>query len=445
MVRVYSATFTPRARCSSVRLAAGLARAARADRRRCSPRAPPAPRRSAIPLGAPLPAGLHLAYPWLYVVLAPLFTPVGRRLDAQHDAGCGAFSPASLVLYVAWRLARVLWRRLAWSDAPPIRGAAAPGARAAGRRRSRPWPLFIAGGLLWHRPMARLAGAGAGQPSCSTCTATPTSPTTCGARSCAASTPRPTCRWHGRAGFDAFFVTDHNTVGGPVRTAGAAGRSVPASRSARGRRTSSCWATRCRWTSAATTARSTRSARCWPTSDSAYGALSVLSLPEYERNHADRLDSLIAAGRGRLRDRERLAQGQRDLARAARLGDRAGAAHQPLRRGRERQPRLGRHQHGLESHADAGAAADRRRGLRRAAGRASAAASARRGSSSATGSAPTARWPAWLTPVGVVWETWRGDELAAHGRLARLDLAPVGGLAAGDILNAPLIHPGSPP
>src|SRR6185312_4133767 len=61
-------------------------------------------------------------------------------------------------------------------------------------------------------------------------------------------------RWHGRAGFNVVFITDHNVVSRESREAsresGVGGRPVqppaPAWRSARGGHTSSCWATRCR-------------------------------------------------------------------------------------------------------------------------------------------------------------------------------------------------------
>ena len=65
------------------------------------------------PLGAPLPAGLHLGYPWLYVALAPLFS-LWDGVSMLSLSRLRAFLTSILVLYLAWRLARMLWRRLAW-------------------------------------------------------------------------------------------------------------------------------------------------------------------------------------------------------------------------------------------------------------------------------------------------------------------------------------------
>ena len=105
-------------------------------------------------------------------------------------------------------------------------------------------------------------------------------------------------RWHNRAGFDAVFITDHNTVAGlkvhnqtpnqPVVCPGIEvsawrahivllGDSLPVDRT-RYNRSLDALLTLLR------------------VSDSTYGALSVASLPEYRRNHWGRLDTLVAAG-----------------------------------------------------------------------------------------------------------------------------------------------------
>ena len=128
---------------------------------------------------------------------------------------------------------------------------------------------------------------------------------------------------------------------------------------------------------------------CCAVSDSAYGARSVASLPEYERNHWARLDSLVAAGLDGFEIVNASSQGERAVPGPPRQRDRAGPAHRPLRRRRERQPRLGRHQHGLESGAGPvlGSHARQRSATGSSAG--STRAWGRSRSSSATGSVPT--------------------------------------------------------
>jgi hypothetical protein len=104
-------------------------------------------------------------------------------------------------------------------------------------------------------------------------------------------------RWHRRAGFDAVFITDHNTTEGlrphagpPARCPGIEvsaweahivllGDSLPVDQ----RRYNASM------NGLLTLLR---------TSDSAYGALSVASLPEYERNQWSALDRLVEAGLG---------------------------------------------------------------------------------------------------------------------------------------------------
>jgi hypothetical protein len=107
-------------------------------------------------------------------------------------------------------------------------------------------------------------------------------------------------RWHSRAGFDAAFVTDHNV---------ASRQSPVASRQLGADSTALCpgievsaWRAHIVLLGDTLTVDRSRY-RSWDgllrllaTSDSAYGALSVASLPEYRRYHWQRLDSLAAAG-----------------------------------------------------------------------------------------------------------------------------------------------------
>jgi hypothetical protein len=142
-------------------------------------------------------------------------------------------------------------------------------------------------------------------------------------------------------------------------------------------------------------------------SDSLYGALSVLSLPEYERNHWGRLDSLVAAGADGFEvvnaapKANEITRVRRDsvVALARRTGRFVvgasdshgwGATNMvwnlltlpgPRPEGRAACP-------AVLQELRRGFGTTRiveRRHLRADSG-----------------------WPAWLTPVGVVWETWRG-------------------------------------
>ena len=153
---------------------------------------------------------------------------------------------------------------------------------------------FIVAGMLWHRPMARLAGAGPGMVAFDVHTHTNVSHDVRGTlmRGFDAQAAR---RWHARAGFDAFFITDHNTVEGlthvPGRPVACPGIEVSAWRAHIVLLGDTLPVDRSRYGGSPGGLRA-----LLRESDSAYGALSVLSLPEYERYHRDDLDSLLAAG-----------------------------------------------------------------------------------------------------------------------------------------------------
>jgi hypothetical protein len=228
------------------------------------------------PLGAPLPPSLHLAYPWLYVALAPLFS-LWDGVSMLSASRLRGFLTGLLALYVLWRGGRALWWRLAWSDSPPPR---APVRREIGLFLGTlaGLALFVAGGLLWHRPMAALAGAGPDTVVFDLHSHTNVSHDVRGTLMRGFDTEADR-RWHRRAGFDAFFVTDHNTVEGlrhgpgtPVVCPGIEvsawnahvvllGDSVPVDRT--------------RYNGSLDGLRALLAG-----SDSAYGALSLLSLPE---------------------------------------------------------------------------------------------------------------------------------------------------------------------
>jgi hypothetical protein len=213
-------------------------------------------------------------------------------------------------------------------------------------------------------------------------------------------------RWHRRAGFDAVFVTDHNTVTGlrphtgtPALCPGIEvsawhahvvllGDSVPVDQR---RYSGSLDALKL----------------LLRESGSVYGALSVLSLPEYERNQWSRLDTLVAAGAGGFEivnaapKANELTRVRRDSVVAlARRTNRFvvgasdshgwGATSMVWNLLPVPSPRP-------EGAAQCSAVLE---ALRRGFGATRIVERHRLRSDSA--------WPRWLTPVGVLWETWRG-------------------------------------
>jgi hypothetical protein len=361
------------------------------------------------PLGDPLPPGLHLGYPPVYLLLAPLFS-LWDGVSMLSMTRLTGFLVGFVVLFVAWRAGRAVWWRIAWSDRPPPRS---PARRELGLAAAALVGLivFIAGGLLWHRPMAALAGLPAGTVAFDVHSHTNVSHDVRGTLM-AGFDAEANLRWHRRAGFDAVFVTDHNTVAGLARPAGppalCPGIEVSAWRAhivllgdtaavEPGRYNSSLAALE----------------RLLAESDSVYGALSVLSLPEYERNHRDRLEALAAAGADgfelvnaspKANELDRI---ERDrVAAIARRADRfvVGASDSHgwgatsmvwnlmALPGRPQGPVL---------------CADLLAGLRRGFGSSRIVERHRL--------RPDDGWPGWLTPVGVLWETWRAMDWPLTG------------------------------
>jgi len=354
------------------------------------------------PLGPPLPPSLHLAYPALYVLLVPLFS-LWDGVSMLSMSRLRDFLAGVAVLYVAWRAGRVLWHRVVWTDAPPR--------RAPLRRELRLFAAslaglvaFVAGGLLWHRPMAALAGEEPGDVVFDAHSHTNVSHDVRGTLMRGFDT-EANLRWHRRAGFDAVFVTDHNTVDGlrphvgpPALCPGIEvsawkahivllGDSVPVDR---GRYNGSLDALK-------TLLRE---------SDSAYGALSVLSLPEYDDNHWGRLDTLVAAGADGF-----------EIVNAAPKANEFSRAHRDSVAALAR--RTNRFVVGASDIHGWGATNMVWNVMRLPGGAAAPAVCAglldglRHGFGSSRiverhHLRAEAGWPGWLTPVGVLWETWRG-------------------------------------
>jgi hypothetical protein len=237
------------------------------------------------PVGAPVPPGVHLEAPALYLILGPLFS-IWDGASMLSMTRLHGFLLGTVILYLAWRLARLSRAR----NRPfrPLRELGLLGASLLG------FALFLALGILWHRPMLGLAGAGPDQAVVDFHSHTKVSHDVRGTLMSGFDT-RANLAWHRRAGFDAVFVTDHNTIAPPIgvdqppfRCPGIEvsawrahivllGDTLPVDRDPYSRD----WA---------------GLTRLLEVSDSAYHARSVASLPEYERNHWNRLDSLVAAG-----------------------------------------------------------------------------------------------------------------------------------------------------
>jgi len=246
----------------------------------------------ADPLGDALPPALHVAYPSVYVLLAPLFS-LWDGVSMLSLSRLRGFLTGLAVLYVVWRVGSALWRGIAWSDAPPRR---TPVRRELALLMASlgGLVLFVVVGLLWHRPMAALAGTDPGDVVFDVHSHTNVSHDVRGTLMRGFDT-EAALRWHRRAGFDAVFVTDHNTTEGLRPHAGPPalcpgievsawkahvvllGDSVPVDRRRYNGSLDALLA-------------------LLRESDSAYGALSLLSLPEYDESHWGRLDTLVAAG-----------------------------------------------------------------------------------------------------------------------------------------------------
>ncbi|HEY9443852.1 MAG TPA: hypothetical protein VIQ25_11515, partial [Gemmatimonadales bacterium] len=237
------------------------------------------------PVGAPVPASLHLHAPPLYLLLGPLFS-LWDGASMLSMTRLHGFLLGTALLYLLCRLAR-----LPRSRNRPLRLLRELGVLAGSLLG---FALFLALGILWHRPMLALAGAGADRAVVDFHSHTNVSHDVRGTLMSQFDV-RANLAWHRRAGFDAVFVTDHNTIAPathadslPVRCPGIEvsawrahivllGDTLPVDRDPYSRD----WA---------------GLTRLVQVSDSAYHSRSVASLPEYERNHWDRLDSLVAAG-----------------------------------------------------------------------------------------------------------------------------------------------------
>ena len=353
------------------------------------------------PLGRPLPAGVHLAPPSSYLVLSPVYS-LWDGVAMLSMSRLEGFLLGLALLYAVGRIVRLIRRRrlvVREEGGALLAAVVALGA-------------FILGGLISHRPTLELVGTGRDVAVVDFHSHTNASHDVRGTAMARFDTKK-NLAWHRRGGFDAVFVTDHNTTAGLVPTdepvAQCRGREVSAWRAhivlLGGELDSVRGPYRRDWAGLH---------QLLADADTLYGSLSVASIPEYERNHWDRLDSLVAAGIDGFEivnaspKANELTRARRDtvIDLARRTGSFVvgvtdhhgwGATNMvwslvEVPGWRTRRERLcAGIIHALRVGFPAVTVVERHR-LR-----------------------PDSWWPTWLTPLGVVWETWRGMGWAVTG------------------------------
>jgi hypothetical protein len=346
------------------------------------------------------PASLHLSTPELYLILAPLFS-LWDGVSMLSMNRLQGFLTGLVVMYLGWRLLLLLARR-----------------RFRWRRELGVLVLslavflsFLLLGALWHRPMLSLAGVPPGDRVVDFHSHTNVSHDV-GDTWMSGFDTEANLRWHTRAGFDLAFITDHNVASrqSPVASLearGAEGGTVPCPGIE-----VSAWRAHIVLLGDTLPVDRTRYngsleelLQLLRTSETAYGSLSLASLPEYRRSHWGRLDTLIAAGLDGFEivnaspKANELTRAERDsvidLARAhnrfvAGVSDSHGWGATSMVWNLVRVPNeaddtgeCGLVLQRLRSGFPAVRVIERHR-LR-----------------------ADAEWPMWLTPVAVIWETWR--------------------------------------
>jgi hypothetical protein len=239
------------------------------------------------PVSGTAPPSLDLATPPGYLVLAPLFTLWDGASMLSMSRLRGLLIGLAL-LYLLWRIWRCFRPRQGFSLVGEVRALAVSLVLLLG---------FLITGAVWHRPMLALAGVEPGELVVDFHSHTNVSHDVRDTWMRGFDT-EANRRWHNRAGFDAVFITDHNTVAGlkvhsqsPNQPVVCPGIEVSAWRSHIVLLGDSLPVDRSRYNSSLDALLA-----LLRVSHSAYGALSVASLPEYRRNHWGRLDTLVAAG-----------------------------------------------------------------------------------------------------------------------------------------------------
>jgi hypothetical protein len=367
------------------------------------------------PVGGATAGSLTLSVPTLYLVLAPLFT-MWDGISMLSMTRLKGFLTGLVIFYLVWRILHWMWLR----RRGPGRGRwVARWLRELGVLAASFSLLliFLVAGALWHRPMLSLTGTSPGERVVDFHSHTNASHDVAGTLM-ENYDIHANLRWHARAGFDAAFITDHNVASRQPpfgsRQPGAGRRS----RKAAGGTVLCPGIEVSAWrahivllgdTLPVDRGRYNQSLesllQLLGTSESTYGSLSVASLPEYRRNHWQRLDTLAQAGVDGLEivnaspKANELTRAERDtviaLARARNLfvvgvSDSHGWGATSMVWNLVSVPPAtfsaricGVVLHQLRNGFEAVRVIERHR-LR-----------------------PDSWWPMWLTPLGVLWETWR--------------------------------------
>jgi len=237
------------------------------------------------PTGAPIPGGIHLSFPLVNLLLAPLFDSWdGVTLLAMPRLH--AFLIGALVLGATWSIGSAIReRRLRWGLAT-AKLALAIAALA----------LFVFVGVAWRRSMARIAGVPDRTYVVDLHSHTTVSHDVKGWLQDDFDL-EASRRWHAEGGFDVFFVTDHN------RNDGWTASDLVGTPAACPGEELSLW--RAHIVTLGNIDSIPRSlyadsaaglARIFGESESRWHALTLASIPEYDDNHFGDLPDWIAQG-----------------------------------------------------------------------------------------------------------------------------------------------------
>jgi len=250
------------------------------------------------PVHGAAPASLHLHVPLLYLLFSPAFT-LWDGISMLSMSRLSGFLQGLAVLYLLWRLGCV-WartrdphlakRRLVQKEVVTL-VLTLTGLL-----------LFLATGALWHRPMLSLAGVPSGHSVVDFHSHTNLSHDVKGTLM-AGFSAAANQRWHARAGFDAVFLTDHDVVSHESPVASSQSQGAPGVPALCPGIEVSAWRAHIVLLGDTLALNGDGYRRSLDglltllrTSESRYRALTVASLPEYRRNHWNRLDELITAG-----------------------------------------------------------------------------------------------------------------------------------------------------
>jgi hypothetical protein len=356
------------------------------------------------PVAGTAPASLYLSVPGMYLVLAPWFT-IWDGISMLSWSRLQGFLSGLAALYLIWRVV----------------------AHQRSGQRARSWRVwfrelgvlllalgvalaFFIIGAVWHRPMLALAGVPAEERVVDFHSHTRLSHDVGDTWMRGFDGPA-NLRWHARAGFDAGFITDHNAISRQPPVVSRQSRAKGSTIACPGTEVSAWQSHIVLLGDTLPVNRELYSAslpgllQLLQISETAYRSLTVASLPEYRRNHWNRLDTLIAAGLDGFEivnaspKANELPRSERDrvtaLARVNNLfvvgvSDSHGWGATSMVWNLVRVP-PGTAQAGLcdaileELHRGFSAVRVIERHRLR----------------------PDSPWPLWLTPLGVLWETWR--------------------------------------